>query len=351
MEKSTLVFLFGILSIVFSFTSLDFQLDERNKKRVSWLFFILIVIQCGFRDYVHSINDTANYYQWYNRLLGETLWDQIKAFDFFSDSYESRDLGYPILVKLTQLISEDFRFFLVVVAVIIGYPLSQLLCRYSTSLSGMFIGMALYEALFAGFFDTGIRQTIAMGLCYTAFLWHDGGKSWKWWSSLLLVSFTIHSTTAIFLPIFFLYKIENQKRLLLISILLAPIMMVVAKPLIATIGAGTIFEAYAVDSDNDLGTPVFTAMVVGVALSLKILSKQIQASYKDYSILMSAIVMALMLTPMTWVDSNFIRLVFYYLMFLLPLLSVLVNGLCREREDIKPLVYAGLASVLIVLSW
>ena len=276
--------------------------------------------------------------------------DQFSSISLIASSYETRDPGFDIFVKLTQIIWPDFRFLLVLVSLIIAYPLSRFLYRYTRTVSGIFIGMALYEALFANFFDTGMRQTIAMGLSYIAFLNFQDHKKLLHWLIPLFLASTIHTTTVIIIPMFFLGRIENQNRLLLFALCLAPLCMLIAQPLIAFLGAGTIFESYAVNSTDNLGTPVFTALVFLAALASKVYAKQLTQSYPYYTTLLPAIVMALMLTPSTWVNSNFIRLVFYYLIFLLPLISVLVETAFSNSASMKRLSYGGIALMLICLT-
>ena len=350
MERSTFVIIFGLLAFILSHTSSDYQKDESRRNRLCWLMFLFMVVQNGFRDYLHSTNDTYNYYNAYLYMLDESLLDQFDSISLVASDYESRDPGFGIFQKITQIIWPDFRFLLVVVAVIIAYPLSRLLFRYTQTIPGIFIGMALYEVLFAAFFDTGMRQTIAMGLSYLAFMNFQDGKKWLSWLLPLFIAYTIHTTTVIFIPMFFLWRIENQNKLLLMALCLAPLCMLIAQPLIAFLGSGTIFEGYAVNSTDNLGTPVFTALVFLSALASKLFAKQLEEIYPYYTTLLSAIGMALMLTPSTWVNSNFIRLVFYYLIFLLPLLSVLVEVCFFNSVSMRRIGYGGIAFALIVLT-
>ena len=350
MEKSTFVIIFGLLAFLLSHQPMEFQRSLYRRNVLCWLMFLFIVIQNGFRDYLHSTNDTYNYYHAYKYMLDETLLEQFQSISLIASSYASRDPGFDIFQKITQIIWPDFRFLLVVVSVMIAYPLTRLLFRYTQTVSGIFIGMALYEALFAGFFDTGMRQTIAMGLCYFAFLNFQERKHYLYWIVPLFIAYTIHTTTVIFIPMFVLWRIENQNRLLMIALCLAPLCMLIAQPLIAFLGSGTIFESYVVNSKDNLGTPVFTALVFLSAFASKIFAKRLTETYPYYTTLLPAIVMALMLTPSTWVNSNFIRLVFYYLVFLLPLLSVLVETAFSNSDSLRRISYGGIAFVLIALT-
>lgn len=349
-EKYVYVILFGLLAIIFSGKSQIWQTNVKRKRKICIFLFLFIIIQNGFRDYLHSTNDTYNYLINYKDLLNVPLADLLKSFSLVSDDYASRDPGFYIFVKLTQYICTNFRFLLVVVASIIAYPLCKMLYRYSTSVAGIFLGMTLYEALFAGFFDTGMRQTVAMGITFNAFLMQQEGKSWKIWSPFVLLAYTFHTSSLIFLPLYFLSKVKNQSLLMRCAIIVTPLIFIMAKPIIAFLGTGTIFEAYAVNSTDNLGTPVFSAMVILVALLMKFLDNKIRSFYRYYQVSFSAMLMALILTPASWIDSNFIRLTFYYLVFLMPILSVFIDAASLKNLKNRSIIYISVAGALIMLS-
>ena len=149
---------------------------------------------------------------------------------------------------------------------------------------------------------------------------------------------------------YFLPKVKNQSLLMKCAIIVTPLIFVFARPIIALLGSGTIFESYAVNSTDNLGTPVFSAMVVLVVLLLKLFDNRIKQFYKYYQVAFSAMLMSLVLTPASWIDSNFIRLTFYYLIFLMPVLSVFIDALCWKNLKNRSLVYICIAGALIFLS-
>lgn len=350
LEKSVYVILFGLLAVIYSGKSQKKQTSLKGKKILCVFLFFFIVLQNGFRDYLHATNDTYNYFANYKNLINVPLSDLLGNFSFVADDYANRDPGFYIFVKLTQCISTNFRFLLVVVSSIIAYPLCKILYKYSTTIAGIFLGMTLYEALFAGFFDTGMRQTLAMGIAFNAFLFQQEGKSWKVWGFFVLLAYTFHTSSIIFLPMYFLPKVKNQSLLMKCAIIVTPLIFVFARPIIALLGSGTIFESYAVNSTDNLGTPVFSAMVVLVVLLLKLFDNRIKQFYKYYQVAFSAMLMSLVLTPASWIDSNFIRLTFYYLIFLMPVLSVFIDALCWKNLKNRSLVYICIAGALIFLS-
>lgn len=349
-NRFLLVIIFGFFSIWFSTKSEEFQHDKSNKLKASIIVCIIFIIQAGFRDYMHQMNDTINYYHSYTRLIDVNLSDLWDSFALTSQDYNSRDPGYKIFVKLSQLISTNFQFYLVLVACIISIPISHILYKYCTSLSGILIAACLYEALFANFFETGIRQTIAMGLTFIALEFYEN-KRYILCALLSYIAFTIHTTALIFLPVYVLLRFYNTKRILVAAILSMPIFMVYAKQILFAVGEGTIMSEYTslMTTDNK-GTPVFSAMVVGAVLLTYIYGNRIKENYTYFNLMFVTMACAIMMVPATWINSNFLRLDLYFLVFLMPLLSVFVETFTQNRNSSTTKYYLGLTLALSVLS-
>lgn len=316
------------------------------RKIVTIILCLIFIIQSGFRDYLHMMNDTLNYLDSFEAVKKESLRDIISSFTLTYDNYATRDPGYTLFTKLFQLVSESFRVYLITIACIIAIPLCRILYKYITTVNGLFMAAIIYQALFAGFFNTGIRQTIALGICLFSLIYYERQKPVPHYI-LVLIAYTIHSSALLFAPIYLIRKI-NPKVMIYTAIGITPIIMLFAKKIIALLGAGTIFEMYAINSTNNLGTPVFTAMIALVTIAVAINYKSLTLYIKDSAFLIQAIAIALMLTPSSWVDSNFLRLTYYYLIFLLPLYPMLVETIISNKS-LKYFFYLISASGLIVL--
>ena len=116
-------------------------------------------------------------------------------------------------------------------------------------------------------------------------------------------------------------------------------------------GTGTIYEAYAVNSTDNLGTPVFTTMIALITVATAINYNRITLYFKESIFLIQAMAIALMLTPASWVDSNFLRITYYYLIFLLPLFPMMIEAVTVRQPKIKLLVYFVCAFALLVLNY
>ena len=335
----------GIIGLLICITVPD---CKKSRKIVCILVCICFILQAGTRDYINSTNDTYNYYQSYKNLLPFNIQEIIHQTTFtFFDDYQNRDPAYTIFVKLTQEIYPDFRFLLLIVASIISIPITWIIYRFTNSLPGIVISVMLYEALFAGFFETGIRQTIAMGLIYFS-LPYVMERKWIKHYVILTMASLFHSSAIIFIPFYFLVTFKYTKKFLIWVIVLTPIFMTIAPALILFLGEGTMFENYANTKVDNLGTPVFSALLFIVSIGTWIYRKHFDENKIDDRILIAALICSLILMPSTWVNSNFIRLVFYYLVFLMPLIPHLISDAIIGKQ-IRNLATMATGLVLIII--
>lgn len=323
--------------------------NDSTRRVVAILLCLIFVIQAGFRDYIHTINDTQNYFKWFEAIKAERLGDIISSFSLTYDNYESRDPGFTLFTKLFQLSGFDFRAYLIFVACIISIPLCRILYKYIPSINGLFMAAIIYQSLFANFFNTGVRQTIALGICLFSMIYYERNKIIPHYL-LILFAYTIHSSAILFAPLYLIRKIDSKK-VLFASLLLTPITMYFAPTIIAYLGTGTIYESYAVNSTDNLGTPVFTTMIALITVATAINYNRITLYFKESIFLIQAMAIALMLTPASWVDSNFLRITYYYLIFLLPLFPMMIEAVTVRQPKIKLLVYFVCAFALLVLNY
>lgn len=321
-----------------------------NRRKICIIVCACFILQAGLRDYMHSTNDTYNYLRSYWLLLNDTLPEVLNKFKVWDNSYQTRDPGYSLFVKITQIIYPDFRFFLLLVATIISVPLVKIIYDFTDSLRGIILAVIIYEALFANFFETGIRQTISMGIIYSSMPFIIK-RNWKIHYLLLALAYTIHSSTLIFTPFYFIVNLRNTKKLLIWALLLTPVFMGIAPQLIRLLGEGTMFESYANTTVDNMGTPVFSALLFAVATASYFLRNYFDINDIKNRILLSSILCALVLMPSTWVNSNFIRLVFYYLVFLMPLIPKLIDNAVGTDVANKNVSFIVCGITLIILTW
>lgn len=338
-----------IILVLWLFFALSNKNGQQDKKWVAVLLCLIFIIEAGFRDYIHTTNDTWNYWHWYEQLQNISLSNVLSSFSLTYEDYDDRDPGFKIFVKLFQLTGGDFRMFLIFIASIISIPLCRLLYKYVPTVNGLFMSAMIYQALFAGFFNTGMRQTVALGICLWSLIYYERQKPLQHYL-LVFIAFTIHTTAILFAPLYLLRKID-AKKVILGALLVTPLTMLNAKGIIAFLGRGTIFESYAVNSTDNLGTPVFTAMIALITIAVAMNYDRIISYFKDSVFLIQAMAIALMLTPASWVDSNFLRITYYYLIFMLPLFPMMIEAVTANKPFYRKLAYIGSTAALLFLMY
>lgn len=321
---------------------------QLNLLIIDILFVIIAILKSALRDFSKmSIgNDTFNYMSKYFE-VANTTWSQLfHDFSLISTSYEVRDFGYPIFVKLTQLIAIDFRFFLFIVASIYVIPLGMILYKHVKSYSGIFFGILLYFALFSSLVDTAFRQCIAMGICWFG-LDFVIQRKWKQYFLLVLIAFTIHSTAFLAVPMYFFPKLKNMRSLIIVLLIAMPFMIIYSSQIAAFLTEGSIYESYS-EHAGEYGSPlVFTGMIILVTIVTVLFYKQIQLE-RNASIFIGSIIMATALTPMGWVAPAILRMTWYYSVFIMALIPMIING-TKINRIYKQLMYAGVDGILLFL--
>lgn len=327
--------------------------SKSNKKWFVCILAIVLIFLNALRPIemtTKTSNDTYRYYLSYQDIIHQSWNELISNFSFHGSDYRSRDSGYPIFMKATQLITTNFTAYLFIVACIVVIPILRIINTYTTSIKGVVTAVLIYESLFAGFFETGIRQTIVMGLLLMGYNWVLN-KKWVRFSILVLFASTIHSSAWIFLPMVFLPYLEKPKKKMLYMLVLTPLIMVFAKDLIAFLGSDTMYESYAVDSEYNQGTPVFSLLLVLIGIVTYVSCNRILAYYpNDSKVALLAVGVAVVLMPSSWIDSSFIRIVFYYAIFILPVIPMCIESLFRTNDKrASAYLFVNLALLILML--
>lgn len=323
--------------------------NEFTRRIISILLCLIFIVQAGFRDYLHMLNDTLNYFSWFETIKNESLSSIISSFSLFDGTYEERDPGFVVFTKIFQLFGGDFRSYLVFVACIVSIPLCRILYKYIPSINGLFMAALIYQALFAGFFNTGMRQTIALGICLFSMIFYERQKPVIHYI-LIFIASSIHFSAILFTPLYLIRNLD-AKHVLIGAFILTPITMTFSTSIIAFLGSGTIYESYALNSTDNLGTPVFSSMIAMITIATAINYKKIILLFRDSMFLIQAVAIALMLTPASWVDSNFLRITYYYLIFILPLFPMMIEATTVRQPRLRTLAYMGSAIALLFLSY
>jgi len=212
------------------------------------------------------------------------------------------------------------------------------------------LAFLVYQALFAGFFETGIRQTIAMGFVLSSINFVLK-KNIVPFVICILIAYTIHSTAIFFVPLLLIHFIREYRKVLLVTLLCSPVLMSFVSTIIGYISQGTVYEGYA-SQRAGAGTPVFSAFLYLVAILYYWFYPKIQEETEYGGDLLSlAVMFAVLLMPLSWVNPNYLRLTFYFTSFFLAIIPLIVESVTRQIPQIRPPIYIGITILLVCLKF
>lgn len=175
------------------------------------IFFLSATLFLSLLMGVRSIDvgtDTCSYYNHYNIISYGNNFDLVKLHHSLDFEY-----GYIIYMKVVSLIFKDYVFFQIISSIIIcGLLFRFLYLESNYPLLSLLI--ILPETYLLGYNIQ--RQILATVIVLTAFTFYQQNKNFKS-ILLLIVAFSIHTTTIFSIPIFILYKLRRFKSLVKIE--------------------------------------------------------------------------------------------------------------------------------------
>ena len=288
---------------------------------------MVLVLQSGLRSYSVG-EDTYTYFVQFEHTK-KMLWSEI--FQGFTNVYlvgEGKDPGYPLFVKIFQIISNNYSVYLLFVASIFFCAFGTFIYKNSYKTKDILIIVILYQALFYEFFSiTGTRQVIAVAFTLFGFHYIKERKFFKF-MLLMLPAVTIHLSSLIFVPFYFVANIKSPRLCIIGALGAFPLLVQFANDmatiLVSALGSN-IYLAYVQSSfqtDGARGFALFFILfVILTLLFYRGIKRDVPESYFSFN----ALSLALIFTPLTWVDPSFMRVVQYFSIFMLLVLPYLLN--------------------------
>ena len=299
--------------------------------------------------------DTYQYYLEFLRVKTES-WNEI--WHSFIDAYiygEGKDAGFHVLIKFFLNFSDSFNLFLLLIAFVFFVPLGKILYDNTTNIWQLMFAFVLYIALFQIIALSGIRQQIATGGCFMAYLCLSKDKPIRA-SIILLVSATMHVSSLIFFLMvagYFLFlkqEIHIEKQIHLASLLLIPVMLASANAFMGWLASFLKNDYYECYSEKMMagGAETFVFMMILLSVLCFIcISKDAIVSNKKYNLLYATLPMSSLFCPLIMLDGAMIRLVQYFSIFMLLLFPLSVELKFRSSRNI---IYIIAIIILLILS-
>lgn len=291
---------------------------------------LIAIIQSGLRD-VNTLppeNDTPNYYSIFQEVERTSWSDIFGSFSLLNKDYEGRDTGYPLFIKMVQLISKDFTFFMFLTAALFMIPFGLFVYRKVESEAGILLVFILFNALFSNVIYSFMRQSVSLGIVLSALRFAESRK-WKPYFSLLLVAMSIHSSAIVAAPFYFMLRFSDSRKWLGLSILISPLLLFFSNQLFSALVSGTVYDNYIRSSFESPKNYVRMVYVVSIATFL--FFNRIRSMSRS-SVLIAGVLGSLFILPIVYMGNTMLRISYYYVLTLLPLFPVIIDHIIVDNN-------------------
>lgn len=318
-------------------------MSSERKKWYCILSGVLWILISGLRGLNVGADTSAYYYSYLNvkNMSLNKLFQNVLA--KIVSNTDNKDPGYDLFVKLTQIISEDYQVFLMIIALIFMIPFIIWVWRESMN---PLISFLLYSSLFYAFFAiTGIRQTISTALVV---LVGDRFIKKRKLILFLMVAFVaslIHMSALVFVPFYFLSRIKiHQKTVIVagVAFVVSAIFRSQLKNIFIIISE---YTDYAV-TYSGAGTSTFTFLLL-MLFVLSIFAYRSDNSLEENQRFYIALYLAMFFVPLTWINPSSMRVVQYFSIYLVLLIPEMIEAVFSEKS--KSIATGLVVCLLVVL--
>ncbi len=334
------------LGLVYSNGKSSYVNSHIHRKIYIILVCTILVLQSGLRNVAVGA-DTYSYYLNFQRVKFLSWPGIYSTIINYYTTGTGKDPGYLAFQKIVQYLTQNYQFFLFLIAIIFFSALGNFIYKNTTRLSDAVFAFVLYSSLFYSFFSiTGHRQAIATA---GALFSYEFIKQRKLFPFLVLIALasTIHKSVLVFIPFYFVAKIENTKYFYSAIVLLFPAFMYFREPaclFLTTTGGYGDFKVY-----EGAGTYTFTLMLLLVAVFVWWRLKSVLRLNKQNKHYYNAFALAILFTPLTWVNPSAMRVVQYFSIYMLLLIPAVIQSFQDHSMETQRFVFVFIILLLITL--
>lgn len=281
----------------------------------------------------------------------EYIFNSMKSYDSYLDwvavhTYTSgTDHGYYILCFLISRFA-DYRVFLVISAILTVSPVIYVVNRFSKNIP---LSLILYVCFpYYTFCMSGLRQSYALALISIAYCFVKERKVWHY-LIVCVVAFSFHSSSLLFVPVYWITKIRNTKKTRIV-IVLAILLCFVFRNDIWNVA--TLFARQQYTSNDAGGVMMCIFMILSAILGIYYRrvflepNADLNTSEKELLYLQ---VLAAMIVPLSLINSAISRIYFYYHLFFILYVPVLLQSIRSRNERLIILLgYLFIAAYFLV---
>lgn len=328
--------------------------DPKEKKRKWYVIIIisLLVLESCLRNVVVG-PDTISYEAVFQNTFYMS-WSEI--FDSFKTAYvegEGKDPGFIVFIKMAQIFSSDFNVFLFICALPFFIPLGLILYRCSSGIQQLIFAFTLYVALFHIVALSGVRQQIATGFCFMAFLRMGNNHFWQA-VVLILIGSLVHISALFFLlvPAVGLLSSRILKTLHLISFATIPSVIAYAAQImlfLASFLANDYYTTYGYsESRGGVTTYIILLELLSVFCFIAINNRMLELDRKK-KLLYTMLPMLTITSPLITLNGAMIRVGQYFTLYMMLLVPIAIDAISKRSNE-RTMIYIEIIFVLIYLS-
>lgn len=289
--------------------------------------------------------DTPGYRRQFYQIASESWSARFEMFKTVYIDGEGKDAGYSLLVKIFQIFSTNYQVFLLFVALLFMVSMSVWIYQNSSMPCMSFL---IYSVLFYSFFSiTGIRQTIATAL--VIFVGYRFVKERKLLPFLViaLIAFTIHKSSIIFIPYYFIANINITPRYVSVVAVIAAAIVSFGKQIYEPVAEFLGFGEGMIENDYG-GAETFTFLMLSVCVVSFVLYPWIHKNRTDAKFLYNAIFLTTVTTLLVYQNQSFMRIQQYYSLFIMLMIPEIIK-VFGKKNAVTILIYFVLTASMLLL--
>ena len=323
------------------------QLTQQQKDKRKLHFVVIACIQwiliSGLRADVVGM-DTINYLQNFDSHC-KLPWDSVlrNMVDYYKwgGLYDYFEPGYLLYERLMGAISTNHEFYKFSVAIIFMAAFGRFVYKNAQD---PVMSFALYSSFFYNMFSlTGYRQVLSVSI---GILWayeYVKNRNLIKFIIAVLIASTIHKSTLMFLPFYFLANLKISKKYMFAVAAVAMFFLIFKNRIFSIVSMLVGYDEY---SALDVGSPITFTIFLGIIYVLVVAkyndviqitnTKHINQYYNGFFI-------AVMIVFAAYVNPTAMRMVYDFLFMLMPLLGEVLKSFKRQENRTCAYLLAFLA--------
>lgn len=328
------VYLINIALILFWRLYFTQKRGSNSRKHFCTVAAVQWILVSGMRDLSVGA-DTEAYYNMFEETKFQS-WGSVfrNIFDYLFLGQGDKDPGYRLFVKIVQIFTGNYQIFLLIVACIFMGLMARWIYRHSASPCTSYI---LFSTLFYAY-ETLARQNIAMAL--VVFVGYGLIRNRKFWKFILVsfMAYLLHKSSLVFVPLYFIAALPVTLGYMILCGIVAIVVATLGKRLYGPIALWVGYSESQVDYSKG-GAELYAILLVMLCILVWLLYPRIRNHRSDAPLLFHINVLTLITGLLIIQNQSFMRIQYYFSLFLMITIPEVINTLKREYRLVGYLLF------------